>query len=1183
MWTIYSIGDASFLEQVLTALAMISGTGELETVAAIGMVVGLIIMGFQSMIEGGGIKFQNLFVAWIVYAALFGGTATVVIEDVYSGTTKVVDNVPQGVAAGGSIVSSIGFKTTEIFEQAFGTIRVTENGFAYGLEVLSDIRRSMLSPSALRSANSPDPAKKSDVWKSWGNYIKECTMVGVDLGEYTVEQIQKNTRFPGQSAIMQLRFDSEAYGTKINVDGTPLFKNCTDAFGILKRFTETDFYTALKRRVSSEIGIDNPALAQTSVSEAMTALQQASVSAQEYMLSSAMEPIFQWSVAENERNFQRMASAAMLHTSIQQRNEAWAAEQALFNTMVRPMMTFFEGLIFAITPLMAFLIGLGPKGFSLIGKYLMIMLWIQLWMPVMAIVNLYIHMAAGSKLTALQSAQADDLPLTSFYGLHALDQTLQNYIATGSMLASSVPGITLMLIYGSAVTATSLAGKMSAGNAPTNNATPDLMQNGAVFTNDGWQSFNRTQGNHQTGAPQIMDNVKMGQGLSNAVSSSREEMQSAQQAFGAKVGQGFSQSLKSGESVYDRLAKKDTDTGSWGESERAAYNIGKSFLEDLGIGERFNKQETLAMGTSIAANAKTPGKGVAGAKAEATAAIEQRLGHDEFRQLGMSEKIDESIGKASEKSNSFTTALAKEEAQGKDNTFTEEFNLNKDQGYTDSAQRAVSASDKHSDATQMQRNFASDKQMNIGQMVQAAKLTAGQEGGALDQINDFYRNYGNQGYNADASHYADMAKRQYGMTDEDAALAGQILAISNGDPLLDKTVNEGAAEDSMEVMNALFGRSGPTNQDPNRNENIAGNTEDQVDQRVSPATRLDGPDGNPQQHEAETRANMATYAGMAENANPRDRQAEGQDVVDAHLQDKGTALAQRAAGKIGEEADKQVEDANGSVGGMTAEIASTLATLGGGDIVSNIGDEAKEQLYDNDPTRAGTTYQDFNAMDDQQRQEFLQPMIDHFRGEYEEMGFSPQMSEYLALESTSGYVHDNRENAQMSGSLFASAPSMPWSDAPGPENKADGAFNNANETAVAEGREGFVPENWRVTGAQEGRPDAKNAAEDILSGMKEEALGRIAGNPENVQSMANEFLYSDDQGGQERGASGLMQVDQAGSLPTAFAPQPSQGGGGPSAAEVQAQQQYLQPDPAPEQDNQDDQQDGGPPNFNRSF
>ncbi len=46
-----------------------------------------------------------------------------------------------------------------------------------------------------------------------------------------------------------------------------------------------------------------------------------------------------------------------------------------------------------------------------------------------------------------------------------MDSVLQTWIATGGMLASSVPTISLMLVYGSAITSTHLAGRLQNGDA----------------------------------------------------------------------------------------------------------------------------------------------------------------------------------------------------------------------------------------------------------------------------------------------------------------------------------------------------------------------------------------------------------------------------------------------------------------------------------------------------------------------------------------------------------------------------------------------------------------------------------------------------------------------------------------------------------------------------------------------
>ncbi len=59
----------------------------------------------------------------------------------------------------------------------------------------------------------------------------------------------------------------------------------------------------------------------------------------------------------------------MVNQAIQQRNTQWAAEQSMFMTVVRPMLTFFEGFIYAITPIIAFIIVMGSFGLQLAGKY----------------------------------------------------------------------------------------------------------------------------------------------------------------------------------------------------------------------------------------------------------------------------------------------------------------------------------------------------------------------------------------------------------------------------------------------------------------------------------------------------------------------------------------------------------------------------------------------------------------------------------------------------------------------------------------------------------------------------------------------------------------------------------------------------------------------------------------------
>lgn len=95
MWEIYSIGDSAFLEQVLNAVAMITGTGDFTSMVRIGLLIGVLMVSVQALMQGGrGINFQHVLVSWLVFATMFGPSTRVSIEDAYTGQVRVVDNVP---------------------------------------------------------------------------------------------------------------------------------------------------------------------------------------------------------------------------------------------------------------------------------------------------------------------------------------------------------------------------------------------------------------------------------------------------------------------------------------------------------------------------------------------------------------------------------------------------------------------------------------------------------------------------------------------------------------------------------------------------------------------------------------------------------------------------------------------------------------------------------------------------------------------------------------------------------------------------------------------------------------------------------------------------------------------------------------------------------------------------------
>ena len=117
-YEILSIGDGEMLYSAFQGVAMIFGNGSLEKIIKSGFIIVTVLISLRYLTNQ-EFPLQHVLVGITVYSALFVPTATVTIEDVYTGEVRTVANVPLGVAMPMSVVSSMGVKMTEMFETAF--------------------------------------------------------------------------------------------------------------------------------------------------------------------------------------------------------------------------------------------------------------------------------------------------------------------------------------------------------------------------------------------------------------------------------------------------------------------------------------------------------------------------------------------------------------------------------------------------------------------------------------------------------------------------------------------------------------------------------------------------------------------------------------------------------------------------------------------------------------------------------------------------------------------------------------------------------------------------------------------------------------------------------------------------------------------------------------------------------
>lgn len=158
--TIYPLGDTAFIERILNAVAMYTGTDSFTTTVATAALLGVFAAAIQSVMKNGKeIDIASIFVGVGAFVILFGTVhVTVNMEDRTTGALRSVANVPAGVAIPTYLISNIGYNVSKGFSTIYSSVSTTnQNSLATGgtyadsLQALVD-ERIRTSDLCLRSA-----------------------------------------------------------------------------------------------------------------------------------------------------------------------------------------------------------------------------------------------------------------------------------------------------------------------------------------------------------------------------------------------------------------------------------------------------------------------------------------------------------------------------------------------------------------------------------------------------------------------------------------------------------------------------------------------------------------------------------------------------------------------------------------------------------------------------------------------------------------------------------------------------------------------------------------------------------------------------------------------------------------------------------------------------------------------
>lgn len=436
MWEIFAYQNSDSLFGIFNAIAAIRGADTyLSAIAGVvfcGFIAALLAYAFAPQKLQG---WQWLASVVLVYSVLFVPRVTIGIVDKTGGApVKVVDNVPFGIALFGGLTSTIGNTLTELFEMAFQVIpgngslpselTYQKNGLLFGNRLIRDAGNVVFQ----------DPNFRTDLI----NFIHNCTMY--DLIDGTIDP----TVFSRSDDVWSMMSNPNParFTTLTRGGGTVDTDTCPNAYNDLNGRIPAQI-NSIQDKLAGQLNPTLPGPAAAAV--IATQIQQAYLKNGIANAAATTADIIRQNAVINAINDtsriigQKTNDPASMMLAVgraqatAQTNAAWInngkiAEQAL--PVVRNVV---EALAYAMFPIVVLLLFLtsGRETMMALKNYIAVLIWIQLWPPLYAILNYMASIYAASELSAAANVGG---------GLKALSLLTASSIYSNAISSEAVVG-----------------------------------------------------------------------------------------------------------------------------------------------------------------------------------------------------------------------------------------------------------------------------------------------------------------------------------------------------------------------------------------------------------------------------------------------------------------------------------------------------------------------------------------------------------------------------------------------------------------------------------------------------------------------------------------------------------------------------------------------------------------------
>jgi len=633
VWEIYTYGNGEFLAMIFNGVVALIGDSNFTTLMRLASIFGLMWISIKAALYRGPVEWTYLIWFILIYGVLFVPKVDVVIVDrLDSSHTRVVANVPWGLGTFAGTTARIGDWFTRGIEAVMSQpddLKYQRNGVVFG--------------STLVEAASQYEITDGRFSANMSEFMRQCVFYDVLLRRYTWPDILE-AEDTWDFIRTNTATTSRAFAYTASDGARSIIPCRTGAQGVLT----ADWNTEIDRAQRLYGVRFNPHLSMTDAAAKLMADIPVSY---DYLagISSSGGDIIRANMMANlfRRSFGNAAAAADASAAAQDFALAQAERQQLQTYQVMgklaakllPMLkNIYEGLLYGMFPFL-FLVFMLPIGVKIFLAYLKNIVWLQLWAPLYAILNLLMTLGA-QKYTTAAAAQlgGQALSLATHSGL-AFVNTETAVIA--GYIGLSIPLIAYGLVSGGQMALSQLAAQVGAvaqvaanqASAATSTGNINLATLGAyntgmfkndtnALTNYGQGQYNDPGGNTHTlarGGAHGQTNLKTDLGtnaelaeavqfakrdaLSNLEQATRTEARQYANGLSGSLNTAMDMSRSTGFGFQKSDGWNQQDTAAWSRMAQQSQEISQQLQDRYGFSQEQADKITYTAAADLHANA----------------------------------------------------------------------------------------------------------------------------------------------------------------------------------------------------------------------------------------------------------------------------------------------------------------------------------------------------------------------------------------------------------------------------------------------------------------------------------------------------------------------------------------------------------------------------------------------------